>query len=153
MSVQALEQIEKIGEKRDTIHVRLSYRIIELFSGGLYSSPNKAIEELVANSYDAYASRVHIILSANLKGPDAFIAVVDDGESMNLQELHDLWLIAGSTKRDKPPRGRLPIGKFGIGKLATYVLATKLTHVCKKDGRYLTVTMDYGRIPPTGIAT
>ena len=38
-----------IGSATDKIQVRLSYRIIELFSEGLYASPNKAVEELVAN--------------------------------------------------------------------------------------------------------
>ena len=48
------------GKKIDDIHVTLSYRIIELFSAGLYSSPNKAFEELVCNSYDAHASKVGV---------------------------------------------------------------------------------------------
>jgi hypothetical protein len=55
-----------IGKATDSIDVRLSYRIIELFSEGLYASPNKAIEELVANSFDAGAQRVHVLLSSNL---------------------------------------------------------------------------------------
>jgi hypothetical protein len=38
------------GSETDKIDVRLSYRIVRLFSEGLYASPNKAIEELVANS-------------------------------------------------------------------------------------------------------
>jgi len=38
------------GSEAGTIDVRLSYRIVRLFSEGLYASPNKAIEELVANS-------------------------------------------------------------------------------------------------------
>jgi|GEM_PF-7046126 len=30
-----------LGHKTDEVVVSISYRIIELFSGGLYSSPNK----------------------------------------------------------------------------------------------------------------
>ena len=48
---------------------RLSYKIIDLFSEGLYSSPNKAIEELVANSFDAGATTVHIMMSNDLHHP------------------------------------------------------------------------------------
>ena len=33
-----------IGNPTDSIDVRLSYKIIELFSEGLYASPNKAVE-------------------------------------------------------------------------------------------------------------
>ena len=71
-----------IGTPTDTIDVRLSYRIVELFSEGLYASPNKAIEELVANSFDAGGQRVHVILSANLHDQNATIVVIDDGEGM-----------------------------------------------------------------------
>ncbi len=51
------------GSVTDTINVELSYQIIALFSEGLYSSPNKAIEELVSNAFDADASTVHVSLS------------------------------------------------------------------------------------------
>jgi hypothetical protein len=46
------------GSEAEKIDVRLSYRIVRLFSEGLYASPNKAIEEMVTNSFDAGA-RVH----------------------------------------------------------------------------------------------
>ena len=39
------------GTAADQIEVKISYRIIQLFSEGLYSSPNKAVEELVSNSF------------------------------------------------------------------------------------------------------
>ncbi len=38
-----------LGTTIDNISVTISYRIIELFSAGLYSSPNKAFEELICN--------------------------------------------------------------------------------------------------------
>jgi hypothetical protein len=62
-----------IGKPTDSIDVRLSYRIIELFSEGLYASANKAIEELVANSFDAGALNVQVLLSPNLHDQDATI--------------------------------------------------------------------------------
>ena len=49
-----------IGSRTSEIEVVISYRIIQLFSDGLYTSPNKAIEELVSNSFDAGANNVHI---------------------------------------------------------------------------------------------
>ena len=48
-----------IGSRTSEIEVVISYRIIQLFSDGLYTSPNKAIEELVSNSFDAGANNVH----------------------------------------------------------------------------------------------
>ena len=40
----------EVGKEADKIDVRVSYHIIKLFSDGLYSSPNKAVEELVSNA-------------------------------------------------------------------------------------------------------
>src|ERR1700730_16682136 len=94
-----------IGNATDKINVRLSYKIVELFSEGLYASPNKAIEELVANSFDAGARRVQVLLSANLHDQDASIAVIDDGEGMGVEGLKVHWLIGVSTKRKL---GKLP---------------------------------------------
>ena len=137
-----------LGTTTDNIEVRLSYRIVELFSEGLYTSPNKAVEELVANSFDAGARSVHVILSPNLHDQNATIAVIDDGEGMGQEDLKRHWLIGISNKRDLPelPHGRKQIGKFGIGKLATYVLATRLTHVSKKGTKYYSTSMDYSVI-------
>ena len=81
-----------VGKPTDSIEVRLSYRIVELFSEGLYSSPNKAVEELVANSFDAGAQSVHVLLSPNLHKQDATMAVIDDGEGMDGDALTRLAL-------------------------------------------------------------
>lgn len=139
---------EDTGKKVDEINVDISYRIIELFSKGLYASPNKAFEELVSNSYDAFADKVAVYVPSDKATPDAVMWVCDNGEALNLNGLKDLWRIGESNKRaiDYTDKDRVPIGKFGIGKLATYVLSRKLTHISKKDGKYLAVTMDYGRI-------
>lgn len=137
-----------IGSPAGDIDVRLSYKIVELFSEGLYASPNKAIEELVANSFDAGALKVAVLLAPDFHTQGASIAIFDDGESMDADGLRQHWLIGISNKRVllKPPKGRNQIGKFGIGKLATYVLAGRLTHVCKKGGKFYSTSMDYERI-------
>ena len=58
-----LMDFETKGKKIGSIPVEMTYRIIELFSAGLYSSPNKAFEELVCNSYDAGAKKVSVFVS------------------------------------------------------------------------------------------
>ena len=136
------------GKKIDTISVEISYRIIELFSAGLYSRPNKALEELIRNSYDAFATKVSVYISPDLTSEDAYIMVVDNGEGLSKEEFKGLWKIGESTKRAYPERDkkRLQIGQFGIGKLSTYILARKLTHISYKSGKYLMTTMDFGAI-------
>lgn len=160
-AVATTEQTERVqpadfipgGTEVEEIQVQISYGIIQRFSEGLYSSPNKAFEELVSNSYDAGARRVWIEMVPDLEADDATVLVIDDGESMDLTGLKELWRIGKSPKRTGGPGGgerivdgRNPIGKFGIGKLATYVLADELTYVCRRADDYLAVTMDYGRV-------
>ena len=96
-----------LGTPKDKIDVLLSYRIVELFSEGLYASPNKALEELVANSFDAGAQRVLVIHSANLHDQDATIAVMDDGDGMGVDGLKQHWLIGVSNKDSRRAGNRL----------------------------------------------
>lgn len=148
------QEFYTIGKKKSDVEVRISYRIIQLFSEGLYSSPHKAVEELVSNSFDAGATDVHIVLSPDLTAGDATIAVIDNGIGMDDKGLEDHWLIGVSNKRRRGmplPKDRKQIGKFGIGKLATYVLSERLTHVCKVGSTYYSTSMDYTKIP-TGVA-
>jgi hypothetical protein len=136
----------EIGKQTSHIDVRISYRIIELFSEGLYSSPNKAVEELVSNSWDAGAEKTHVILSPDLSQADGQIVVIDDGTGMDESGLQQHWLLGTSRKRLEgatTPKGRKPIGKFGIGKLATYVLARRLTHISRCGNEFFSTTMDY----------
>jgi len=58
------------------------------------------------------------------------------------------WIIGESTRRGGAGSSsrRKPIGKFGIGKLSTYVLATKLTHICRSGDTYYAATMDYSTL-------
>jgi hypothetical protein len=147
MNSTSRNTFENAGSKTDNIDVKISLRIIQLFSEGLYSSPNKAIEELVSNSYDAGANNVHILLSPDLRDPGATIVIIDDGEGMNCNDLKKHWIIGESTRRSSNGSSRRkPIGKFGIGKLSTYVLATKLTHISKSNNMYYAATMDYSNI-------
>jgi len=139
-------QAKKVRE----IEVTISYQIINLFSGQLYQSPVKAIEELIANSYDAFATVCHVIVPSNLSKSDRII-VEDDGTSMDVDGFEKLWTIARSDKRQNESKKRLPIGRFGIGKLATYVLANTLTYLCKKDGKIRAVTMDYRKMDPSSV--
>lgn len=144
--------IATAGTETEKIEVRLSYRIVQLFSEGLYASPNKAVEELVANSFDAGARRVSVILPADFHDQSASIVVLDDGEGMDAEGLKQHWLIGKSLKRalGTLPKGRQQIGKFGIGKLATYVLANRLTHISKREGRFYATSMSFSEVDKRG---
>lgn len=152
-TASAASVVETVGTLvEDKISVELSTRFLHHFSEQLYSSPQKAFEELISNGWDAGADYVDVRVSADLAGAGASLCVIDNGVSMDLAGLRSLWHIALSPKAEKDEEhGRKLIGKFGIGKLATYVLASKLTYICKaSDGVIRRVTMDYGEIDQRG---
>lgn len=140
------------GREAEKIDVKLSYGIVRLFSEGLYASPNKAIEELVANSFDAGATQVAVFIPADFNVQGAAIAVLDNGEGMDIAGLKQHWLIGKSSKRNLKdlPHGRPQIGKFGIGKLASYVLANRLTHITKRGGKFYSTSMDFRKVDERG---
>ena len=146
-----ISELAQAGQEVESIPVSINYDIIRLFSEGLYSSPHKAIEELVCNSYDADADKVHILLPKLPDGSSDALAplwVIDNGHGMDQYGFEQLWRIADSEKIQQPasPRERLPIGQFGIGKLAAYVLAKQLTHISRKNNKLLLTVMDFNEI-------
>jgi HSP90 family molecular chaperone len=139
--------IEGARETETRIPVHISYEIIRLFSEGLYQSPQKAIEELVSNSYDASATAVHVLLPREPEDEQALppLWVVDNGTGMNHAGFVQLWRVADSAKAEIDPEQtvRPPIGQFGIGKLAAYVLAWRLTHISRADGAIRSTAMNF----------
>jgi hypothetical protein len=142
--------IATVGEHVSDVSVTIGPKFLLLFSEQLYSSPNKAFEELVSNSWDAGATAVYIGMAEDLDAPDAAVWVLDNGESMDEAGIGLLWKVAYSTKPSRVVK-RPQIGKFGIGKLSTYLLAHQLTYVCKaSDGVIRAVTLDYRDIGKKG---
>ncbi len=140
--------VETVGSATSQIPVAIGTRFLEQFSEQLYSSPQKAFEELISNGWDAGATFVDVRIPADLADPEATLTVLDNGCSMDEDGLRTLWKIAFSPKEsNRIQPGRHVVGKFGIGKLSTYVLANCLTYICKaEDGKIRRVTMDYGKI-------
>ena len=134
--MELADRLPQIGHERGKLQVRLSNQIIHLLSEQMYSSPLKAIEELVVNAYDADARECRIGIPTEA-GPDRSIVVYDDGIGMDFVGLEQLWHVGESPKRglETSDGGRKLIGKFGIGKLATYAIADKITYLSRRDGR------------------
>tara|TARA_R110002072_G_scaffold20417_1_gene74142 strand:+ start:938 stop:3613 length:2676 start_codon:yes stop_codon:yes gene_type:complete len=144
--IKAPQNIEKMGGTHvANIDVQIGTTFLDHFSEQLYSSPQKAFEELISNGWDAGAKYVDVRIPDNLESSNATLSVLDNGASMDIDGLKQLWQIATSSKAGVPQQwGREMVGKFGIGKLATYILANKFTYICKaEDGLIRRVTMDY----------
>jgi hypothetical protein len=131
------------AEHEDKFPIHISYDILRQVSSQLYTNPRRAIEELVCNSYDAAATKCHV---STPDDADDVLQVLDNGISMNKDELENLWEVAGGEKKKlaeegkertidaKDVEGRKQIGRFGVGKLAAFALGNELTHVATKDG-------------------
>lgn len=141
--------LETIGTEVGKAPIRISYGIIRPLALNLYSQPNRALGELVANAHDAFASRCIVNIPAT---KDGVLWVWDDGVGMDISEAEEFWTIASSHKRDPPKyeaaraRQRVPIGKSGIGKLAAYPIGNRISHISKKGGRYVAISLDYERL-------
>lgn len=171
VDAQMIQHLDATSTEVMKIPVRVSYEIIRLFSEGLYQSPNKAVEELVTNGYDAGATVVAVILpgavpttESDSKGyiktlpteDDASnsLWVIDNGSGLDTDGFVGLWMVAHSAKATATvttvagklsvsKQTRMPVGQFGIGKLAAYVLAWRLTHISKRNGVYRMASMNF----------
>ena len=140
----------EIGEPVQAVEINVDHAIVKHFSEHLYSSPNKAIEELVSNGFDALATRCYVYVPG--EHVPSRVVVWDNGISMGVDGITAMWQIAKSPKealgRDRvvtaEGRQRAVIGKFGIGKLASYAVGHRISHICRTpDGRHLAVSVDY----------
>ena len=147
MSGTIIEELrDGSGDVVAQVSLDVDYQIIEHFSRHLYDSPNKAVEELVANGFDAFATEVLVFTPGRYTA--GRLLVWDDGESMNVDGLKKLWWIARSPKsgervEERNGEERKIIGKFGIGKLASYAVGKVISHVCRRRGNFYLVSIDY----------
>lgn len=107
-------------------------RLLDHFGIGMYNTVEKALAELVANAYDADATRVEVTVDARK------IVVKDDGRGMTTAEVQDHYLRIGRDRRadehrEKTVEYRRPIiGNKGIGKLAGLGIARSMVVVTQK---------------------
>jgi hypothetical protein len=93
-----------------------------------YRNSALAIKELVANAWDADATRVDIHLPLFLQGQP--ILVIDNGHGMTARELQSFYLPIGGNRLTRgltTRRGRVVKGRLGFGKLAGFQFASRYT--------------------------
>lgn len=112
----------------------------------LYSTTPPALAELVANSYDAYATKVDI------KIENSYIVIADNGKGMNIDELDQKYCKIGNPKQSEEPINNLPtrkpMGKKGIGKLAAFSIGNKYEVFTKTKGsqHWISFILDYNEM-------
>lgn len=111
----------------------------------LYSTTPPALAELVANSYDAYAT----ILDIKFNEDEDYIVIADNGKGLDFEELKDKYSTIGREKEKEIPLNGLnerePMGKKGIGKLAAFSLGDEyeVYTKTKNDDLWMNFKLNY----------
>ena len=112
----------------------ISLGILDHLGLNLYSNTPAVISEVIANAWDADATRVEITIDTS----NNTITVTDNGHGMNLDEINRRYLLVGYRRRDdqgpETLKGRKPMGRKGIGKLSLFSIAETILIHTKKAG-------------------
>ena len=127
--VVAQDQASQTEFARD---LRLTFhgKILDQLGFQVYQSPVATLAELVANAWDADATRVDIRLPDTL-GEDSTIVVEDNGHGMTFDECQAEYMNVGYDRRAgkngaRTRSGRLAMGRKGIGKFAGFGIAKRI---------------------------
>lgn len=128
MATQALSTEPK--SVRRELRLAFHGKILDQLGFQVYQSPVASLAELVANAWDADATRVDIRLPDAL-GEGSTIVVEDNGHGMTFDECQAEYMNIGYDRRagGRGPRtrsGRLAMGRRGIGKFAGFGIARRI---------------------------
>lgn len=123
------------NNNRESIYFNFTYLALKLLGKGLYSNTWAAISELVANSIDASATSVYILVDLRDKD-NPTMELLDNGVGMNYDDLSSKYVLIGRNKRNDINEVSKSnyMGRKGIGKLATLYLSNDYYIFSKKDG-------------------
>jgi len=121
---------------------------IEHLGVRMYSTLPPVVAELIANSQDADATEVHVLLKDN---GDKEIVVSDNGHGMSFLEINEKFLRIGRNRRNDEgsqtsPGGRKVIGKKGLGKLSFFGIAHEIEVQTIQDNKRNSFLMKWNDI-------
>jgi len=129
-----------IGEQ---LNFQPKARLLLQLGDQLIRNESIALLEIIKNSYDAYASSVHVLMK-NMDSLDTGeIIIEDDGSGMDADIIKNVWMQPGSDYKLKiinaiksPKEGqRIPIGEKGIGRFGVHKLGFQIEVVSKMAGK------------------
>lgn len=122
------------------LQMKIELTIIDNLGIKMYVSLPKVISEIVANCWDADATRVDIILPEGPLNEKSEILIIDDGWGMTFDEINRLYLRVGRLRREEEGTDVTPIykrrvmGRKGIGKLSVFGVANVVEiETCKNN--------------------
>lgn len=138
----------------------------------MYSTLPPVIGELVANGWDANATRVAITIPEDPIDPNTSeIVIADNGLGMSDKDIRDKYVVTGRDRREEEgsdetpqPLQRKVMGRKGIGKFSSFGVAKEIEIESVKDGEASRLIMNYDEmlvqastrtisfpaLPPTG---
>ena len=131
-------------------NLNIDLNVLNHLGLNLYSNVPAVLSELVANAWDADATRVGIFVKG--QGNNKKIIVQDNGGGMDDTDLRKKFLTVGYKRRSKgngdlTPGGRAVMGRKGIGKLSVFSIAGKVQLITKKeDHSPLAIELDVEKI-------
>lgn len=112
----------------------ISLNVLNHLGLNLYSNVPAVLSEVVANSYDADASKVVVKIDI----AEGVVSIRDDGHGMTRDEVNNRFLNVGFERRKhgmaKSPGGRSVMGRKGIGKLSLFSVANIVEVYTAHDG-------------------
>lgn len=136
-----------MGSKAPPLEMEIQLSVVEDLGIKLYGYLPPVISEIVANAWDADATKVDVALPDEASNRDFKIVVIDDGHGMSYEEIGEKYLLVGRKRRDeaggeKTPGGRRPMGRKGIGKLSTFGVANTVEIDTVRDGERSSFKME-----------
>lgn len=120
----------------------------------MYSTLPPVIGELVANGWDANATKVEITIPEDpIEEQTSEIIINDDGIGMSDEEVRKKYLIVGRDRRENeqsdetpPPHRRKVMGRKGIGKFSAFGIAKEMEVESVKGGKVSRFIMNYDEL-------
>jgi hypothetical protein len=142
----------------DTQGVLFDERFLERYAGAIISDPEVAIVELVANAWDAWATRVEIDWAE--RGDDRVFSITDNGKGMSLAQFVRRWGTLDYNKHaDEGPSAsppdelkqfgpRRPYGRNGKGRHAAFRFGDPYVVRTWQEGQEITYEVRRGLTAP-----
>ncbi len=144
------------GKKLEPLTMHFAGGLIKHLGLQMYSGPVPAIAELIANAWDAMASKVEIVIPFDKAiGRDSEITVEDNGHGMSYEDADKKYLTVGRDRRKqegdlseayKGMKRRRLMSRKGIGKLAGFGIASIVEVRTIKDGKITHFQMDFEKM-------
>ena len=120
----------------------------------MYSTLPPVIGELVANAWDANATKVEITIPAKrIDEQKSEIVIIDNGAGMSDEDVREKYLRIGRDRREKeqsdetpPPLKRKIMGRKGIGKFSAFGIAKEIEVESVTDDEVSHFRMNYDEL-------